>query len=313
MGALAARWCKLGGLHEFRHFTARAPSPLRSVAFQLIAHLLAAVLYALLGQHYWRAYRSRPLGRNTLAPAEPAPRWLAAVLPLGLLSQGAGLYVGLYGTPGSGGPMQFSFALSLSLMLWMAVLMYWLESFRTRLGGQPLLLFIAALCALAPVLFPEAHPLQRAGSAGFELHFLAAMAAYSLFTLAALHAIFMGVAERQLHRKDLSPALASLPPLMTMESMLFRMIGAGFVLLTAALVTGVLFSETVFGRPLTFDHKTVFAIASWIIFAGLLLGRWARGWRGKVALRWTLAGFALLLLAYVGSRFVAEVILHRAV
>ncbi|MCE1244654.1 cytochrome c biogenesis protein CcsA [Oryzomicrobium sp.] len=281
------------------------------MAFQLSAHTLAAVVYALLGAHYWRAYRSRPLGASPLAAPAAAPHWTSWLLPLGLAAQGIGLYAGLYGIPRNGGPMSFSFALALSLMLWLALAVYWLESFRTRLGGQPLLLFIAALGALAPVLFPQAHPLQRAGSTGFELHFLAAMAAYSLFTLAAIHAVFMSLAERQLHRKDLSPALATLPPLMTMENMLFRMIGAGFLLLTAALVTGVLFSESVFGRPLTFDHKTVFAIASWVIFAGLLVGRRVRGWRGKVALRWTLAGFLLLLLAYVGSRFVAEVILHR--
>lgn len=313
MEALAARWCKLGGLHELRHFTARAPYPLRSVPIHLIAHSFAAILYAFLGLSYWRVHHDRPLGRNALLPATPAPRWPSVVLPLGLLSQGAGLYIGLYGAPGGGAPMQFSFALALSLMLWLAVLMYWLESFRARLGGQPLLLGIAALCALAPVLFPESHPLQRAGTPAFEVHFLAAMAAYSLFALAALHAIFMSVAERQLHRKDLSPALASLPPLMTMESMLFRMIGAGFILLTAALITGALFAESAFGHPLSFDHKTVFALASWIIFAALLVGRRIRGWRGKVALRWTLSGFALLLLAYVGSRFVLEVILHRAI
>jgi ABC-type uncharacterized transport system permease subunit len=83
-------------------------------------------------------------------------------------------------------------------------------------------------------------------------------------------------------------------------------------LLTLTLASGVLFSESLFGKALTFNHKTVFAFLSWIIFAYLLAGRHLRGWRGRKALRWTLAGFVALLLAYVGSRFVLEVILGRA-
>jgi ABC-type uncharacterized transport system permease subunit len=73
----------------------------------------------------------------------------------------------------------------------------------------------------------------------------------------------------------------------------------------------VLFSETLFGRAFRFDHKTLFAVLSWLTFAVLLGGRTLRGWRGRTALRWTLFGFALLMLAYVGSRFVLEVILGR--
>ena len=98
---------------------------------------------------------------------------------------------------------------------------------------------------------------------------------------------------------------------MAMEALLFRMLLIAFVLLTLALGSGVLFSEALFGKALTLDHKTLFAFASWSIFAILLVGRHAWGWRGRKALHWTLAGFTVLLLAYVGSRFVAEVILGR--
>ena len=88
-------------------------------------------------------------------------------------------------------------------------------------------------------------------------------------------------------------------------------VALGFVLLTLTLATGIVYSESIFGQAIPFTHKTVFAIASWLIFAALLTGRYLRGWRGRAALRWTLAGFVSLLLAYVGSRFVMEVILHR--
>ncbi|HRE16293.1 MAG TPA: cytochrome c biogenesis protein CcsA, partial [Rhodocyclaceae bacterium] len=162
-----------------------------------------------------------------------------------------------------------------------------------------------------PILFPQTHLIANAQAPAFKLHFIAAMLAYSLFTLAALHAVFMGFTETKLHQKALTKSLTSLPPLLTMESLLFRMLGTGFVLLTLALGSGVFFSEAVFGKPLALNHKTLFAFASWGIFATLLVGRHFRGWRGKKALHWTLAGFLVLMLAYMGSRFVAEVLLGR--
>jgi ABC-type uncharacterized transport system permease subunit len=132
-----------------------------------------------------------------------------------------------------------------------------------------------------------------------------------------MHGLLMASMDRHLHggvREStgrFARILREVPPLLAMESMLFRLIGAGFVLLTATLVSGVFFTELLFGRALRFDHKTVFTIASWLVFAGLLAGRFVFGWRGRTALRWTLAGFVMLLLAYIGSRFVLEVILQR--
>jgi ABC-type uncharacterized transport system permease subunit len=137
------------------------------------------------------------------------------------------------------------------------------------------------------------------------------MLAYSLFTLSALHAVFMGFVERKLHHRELNKHLASLPPILTMEALLFRLIIIAFSLLTIALGSGVMFSEDIFGKAIVLDHKTLFAFASWSIFAALLIGRHVYGWRGRIALRWTLSGFLVLLLAYVGSRFVSEVLLGR--
>ncbi|MCL2887501.1 MAG: cytochrome c biogenesis protein CcsA, partial [Betaproteobacteria bacterium] len=220
-----------------------------------------------------------------------------------------GLYTGLFAEAG----MRFSFSFALSLMMWLAILIYWLESFLTPMEGlQPMVLPLAAGCAILPALFPYVRLVAHADATGFMLHFLTAMLAYSLLTLSALHAIFMGLIEKALHRRSLSRSLLSLPPLMTMEATLFRMLTVGFILLTLTVGSGLLFSRELFGKPLTFNHMTLFGFASWGIFATLLVGRHAWGWRGKRALRWTLAGFSLLILAYVGSRFVIEVILHRA-
>ena len=92
---------------------------------------------------------------------------------------------------------------------------------------------------------------------------------------------------------------------------MFRLVGLGFALLTATLVSGFLFSEEVFGRPLTFTHKNVFSVAGWLTFGVLLFGRWRYGWRGRRALRWILTGTLLLVLGYLGSKFVSEVLLRR--
>ncbi|HWU83389.1 MAG TPA: cytochrome c biogenesis protein CcsA, partial [Methylophilaceae bacterium] len=155
------------------------------------------------------------------------------------------------------------------------------------------------------------HLLPYADQPMFLAHLFIAMLAYSLFTFAAMHALLMAVAERSLHQKPTLLKLPDFPPLMTMETLLFRVISVGFLLLTLTLLSGMLFSEALFHQPLKFNHKNLFTILSWLIFGGLLLGRVAYGWRGRTAIRWTLIGFVLLLLAYAGSKFVLEILLHR--
>lgn len=275
------------------------------IVIQLLPHILAAAIYAGLGFHFWN---TRWRERDTQTVARPMQTWERAAIAAALLIHGAGLYSALFAEAG----MRFSFSFALSLMMWLAVLIYWLESFMARMEGmQPMVLPLAAGCAALPVAFPNVHLVAHAGAIGFKLHFLTAMLAYSLLTLSALHAIFMGFTENALHKRSMKRSLASLPPLLAMESLLFKMLLLGFILLTLTVGSGVFFSEALFGKPMSIDHKTLFAFASWGIFATLLIGRHAWGWRGKRALRWTLAGFALLILAYIGSRFVAEVILGR--
>jgi ABC-type uncharacterized transport system permease subunit len=275
------------------------------IVIQLLPHILAALLYGALGFHFWN---TRWRESENQCVACPMQTWERSAIAAALLIHASGLYVALFSEAG----MRFSFSFALSLMMWLAVLIYWLESFMSRMEGmQPMVLPLAAACTALPVFFPQVHLVAHANATGFKLHFLAAMLAYSLLTLSALHAIFMGFTERALHQRSLKFSLNSLPPLLTMESLLFRMLLVGFILLTLTVGSGVFFSEALFGKALTLDHKTLFAFASWGIFATLLVGRHAWGWRGKRALRWTLAGFAVLILAYVGSRFVGEVILGR--
>jgi ABC-type uncharacterized transport system permease subunit len=176
---------------------------------------------------------------------------------------------------------------------------------------QALVMPVAAAACLAPLIVPNARALPNTELLAFKAHLIISMLAYSFFTIASLHALLMALLEKRLHGGRIGAARSALPPLLTMESILFRLIGAGFVLLTLSLASGILFSEELFGRPLSFNHKTVFGVLSWLIFGALLAGRALYGWRGRTAMRWTFAGFLTLVLAYLGSRFVVEVVLQR--
>jgi ABC-type uncharacterized transport system permease subunit len=217
------------------------------------------------------------------------------------------------------GTLHIGFATMLSATLWLSVAFYWLENRNFELDGLRILVLpCAAVAVVLPVFFPG-NVMSLAGKPSlFPWHVAIAILAYSTLTIAAFHAILMGLQESRLHARPevaqngwLALAVDRLPALLTMEKLLFRLIGFGFVLLTLTVLSGIVFSEQLFGAAFKWDHKTLFTLLSWGLFGALLAGRRRRGWRGKTALRFTLSGFAALLLAYVGSRFVLEVVLHR--
>lgn len=280
----------------------------------IVLHLAASALYGGLALHFWRT-RWRP---SPLTPRGVGMTGLErGVLLVPILLHAWLLHRDLVAPE----QLRFGFGQALSVMLWLGVVIYWVESLFFSLEGmQPLILPLAALAVPLPGMFPGI-AVMHAASFEFRLHLMLGMAAYSVFTIAMLHALLMALAERSLHTTrgsgdgplggPLGGPLAGLPPLLTLERLLFRLIALAFVLLTLTLATGLIFNESLFGRALRFDHKTLFALFSWLTFAILLIGRYARGWRGRTALRFTLLGFVMLLLAYVGSRFVLEVILRR--
>jgi ABC-type uncharacterized transport system permease subunit len=142
-----------------------------------------------------------------------------------------------------------------------------------------------------------------------QLHAWLALLAYATLAVAALLAMMLWLQERALSRREIHGWLRALPPLVELETLLFRTIAVGFVLLTGTLLTGVLFVEDLLAQHLL--HKTVLSVLSWLVFGVLLLGRWRRGWRGRAAVHWTLAAMALLVLAFFGSKFVLELVLQR--
>ena len=255
----------------------------------------------------WRA--SRPAAAGVPGTARAQIRIDSFVVPVALVLHAMLLYRRVVLADG----LDLGVANAISLLVWLTVLIYWLASlaFNGLASILGLIAPVALLAVLLQAVIPTQHIVTYGGDPLFALHFVIAMLAYSLFIVATVHALVMLAEEKWLHRGVLPPFLKSLPPLLEMEALLFRILLAAFVLLTFTLVSGVFFSEQLFGKRLTFSHKTVFAIISWLIFGGLLAGHHFRGWRGRTAVRWTLAGFTALLLAYIGSKVVLEIILKR--
>lgn len=261
----------------------------------MIPFLVVAFIYIGVAADFWRCAKSNNAQSLKLH---------SAMIALGLLIHGWLLYQVIFA-----GGFNLGFYNALSAIAWLTVLVYWLANLKHELHSlQAFVLPPAALFAVLPAFEVNNHFLPEAAQPLFMAHIGIALLAYSLFTFASLHALLMMFAERSLHNKATLIKLPNFPPLMVMESLLFRVIKIGFVLLTFTLASGMLFSEQIFGKPMQFNHKTVFSIASWIIYGWLLYGRYKHGWRGTKAINLTLIGFVLLVLAYVVSKFILQVV-----
>jgi ABC-type uncharacterized transport system permease subunit len=278
----------------------------------ILVYISAFLFYALVGWHFWRTrWNNQPLPPSADRNTSSIIKWERFVMLAPLTLHGFILYESIFIDTG----LSFGVGNAISSIVWLTVLIYWFSGFFSRLKELQNLIapiaIVAAIAVLLPLILPSLHPLSNTELPAFKAHLLVALLAYSLFTIAALHAILMAILEYRLHHPVMSPLLINLPPLLVMEKMLFRIIWAGFILLTMTLLSGIIFSQEVFGQSVTFSHKTLFSFISWGVFAALLIGRQFYGWRGRTAIRWTLTGFIILLLAYIGSKFVLEIILDR--
>ena len=266
----------------------------------LVLALMAVLAYAV------AAWPTRSPSRLP-APALVAG-WLLHAVLLGLDIGGWGR-----GEPGA----RLGFGPVLSLTVWLVLAVHEIES---RFMPLPGVRRVLAINGAAVVLVAWAFPgeVRAAVSVWAPVHWLLGVASYALFGAAVLHAWMLDSAERQLRLRKAGAsgafglAPAGMPagpmgmPLLRLERLTFRFVEAGFVVLTGALLLGVATAA-----QWRWDHKTVFSLLGWTVFAALLLGRQWRGWRGRRATRWLYAGAVLLLLAYVGSRFVFEVLVPR--
>lgn len=221
----------------------------------------------------------------------------------------------LLGFPPEAGP-RFGFAPALSITAWLVLTVYAVEShLYPKLQAVWAFAGLGAVAVLMALVFPG-QALHSAASPWLPLHWALGLASYGLFAAAVVHAWLMMRAESNMRLPpSANSKLSSGLPLLTLERLTFRFVMAGFVLLTATLLAGWLFSESLYGLGKTWkwDHKTIFSVLAWFSFAVLLVGRAQFGWRGRTAVRVLYIGSGLLLLAYAGSRFVLEVILGRSV
>ncbi|WP_035052908.1 cytochrome C assembly family protein [Andreprevotia chitinilytica] len=260
---------------------------------------IALVLYLALG---WQFCRSR-LTRHAVA----RPTLEHSLLIVALALHGLALWPDFVTLP-----LRFGAAEALSLTAWLAMLIYLVGHLAYRLEGiQPALIGMVALLLAASLLLPPGHALDYPQNIVSRLHFFSAMLAYAVLTIAAGVALLIRLADRRLHRAAASLLIQTLPPLLALEKLLFACVYAGFALLTIALATGALFTEYIYGPHRGLSHKAVFSVLAWLVYGGLIFGRFRSGWRGQRAANWALGGFALMLLGYIGTRLVLDVILHR--
>lgn len=276
---------------------------------EYLLHFSTAALWLALVVIVWRA--ANPAASASAAiTLQRGPGLLPSLLlPLALVLHGILLYKSMATAEG----LDLGLANAVSLIVWLTLLIYWFAGL--AYPGMANVQGLLAPAALAAILYQALsgthHVVGYFSEPLFALHFAVAMLAYALYIVATVHALFMLAEEKFLRRGSLPPLLRQLPPLMEMEALLFRILFAAFVLLTLTLISGVFFSEELFHKPFAVNHKTVFGVLSWLIFGGLLVGHHFRGWRGRVAVNWTLAGFTMLMLSYLGSKFVFEIILKR--
>ncbi len=255
---------------------------------------VAAVLY-LLASVPWPAMR----------------RFSAAALVGGFVLHGLLLVIDIGGLGQEVPGARLGFGPVLSVTVWLVIAVYTVESRLVPLPAVRQWLGLAGVVAVGlAALFPgETRPIA---SALAPLHFALGVGSYGLFGAAVLHGVMLDAAERRLRaggpgRMQAKHAFGM--PLLQLERLTFRFVEAGFCVLTATLVLG--FVNTVQWR--WSDHKAVFSLLAWCVFAALIIGRRTRGWRGRRATRWLYGGAVLLLLGYAGSRFVLEVLLERTV
>lgn len=259
----------------------------------------AALLYlgagAILIKHLW----GRPLGRL---------QWVFAAAITAVVLHGAVLYTTVFATAPV---INIGFTNAASLSAWIVTVIFIITALikpAYELGA--VILPVSGLAVAAAWAWPPASP-DTVQSTGLAVHLLISLLAYGFLALAVVQSLVMALQDHRLRIHSEASVLSKLPPLETMEQLLFQLVGIGFVLLSLGLASGLWFSAAQLGAAFVLNHHTVLSVAAWLIFGSLLVGHLRFGWRGRTATRWTIGGFILLALAYFGWKFVLEILLNR--
>lgn len=264
--------------------------------------LIVAALYLGAGGLYFKCL----VEHNPDAEGAPSRIWTIALAAVILHA------VILYNSLTGGSSVALGITNAASLVTWVIAGLFLLSTLTQPIQNLGALVMpVAMFAVLAQWLWPVASPPDAVMQTTplFGAHLVIALLGYAFLALAALQALLLIVQDRRLQQHHPGRLLHGLPPIQTMDRLLFQLIVFGFVFLSLTIISGIFFTEQIFGSPLVFNHHTVLAIIGWGVFATLLAGRWGFGWRGRVAAVWTLAGFAVLLLGYFGTKFVVEVLL----
>jgi ABC-type uncharacterized transport system permease subunit len=232
-------------------------------------------------------------------------RWLLSGVAGALLAHG----LGIYGLTVTEHGVRVGFFPVSTLIFWVINIIVLVSSLRQPLHNLFILLLPLTVIGICASLLGRDSGTQVDLGLKVASHALLSILAYSLLTIATLQALLLAWQNHQLRHKHPSGSVRLLPPLQTMEALLFEVLWAGVILLSLSILSGFVFLDDMFAQHLV--HKTAFSLAAWLIYVVLLWGRHRLGWRGYKAIRWTLVGFALLMLAYFGSKLVLELILGR--
>ena len=271
----------------------------------ILLHLATTLTYASLSLIIWQQLRSFSAGSPKWLKIKPWINFLT-LLPIGLHI--ALTYHYSLGFDG----LQLGLGNFTSLIVATSCLIYASHSLWVGENSLPALsLPFGAVASLLPLLDGASIQIPHSELPIFKIHLMLSVVAYGLLSVSLIHTLMMSYLEKSLHQHKFSPLIENLPPLLKLEALLFTIVLLGFLTLSAALVSGIFISLEIQSTILPINHKTIFSIASWLLFASLLIGRHLLGWRGKVARKILVIGFLLLIVAYFGSRFVSEIILHN--
>ena len=223
------------------------------------------------------------------------------------------LHIGVLAS--ASGSLGFNLASMVLVVSAIVVVIFLFGCARMQIHSLGCLLFpLTALCLTLSVFWDgsashlSARPIFPISA--FSMHVLVAVLAYSFLTIATVQSLLYGYQEWRVRGHTKVAELGGLPPLQTMEQLLFRLVWIGFSLLTATLLSGAFFSQQIFDQPFVFQHHMVLAALGWLVFAALLFKRANSGIRGKTATMVTVTGFILIQLGYFGTKFVNEILLQ---
>ena len=207
--------------------------------------------------------------------------------------------------------VDLSFANSTLLLSWIIVLIYLLLNSKSKYRGLEIFTLIPALIIVLvfPLIQSDQQSIQYY-SLPASVHIIIAMLGYGLLAFGSIFSLFLLLFEKSLHAETKSSSMiSSSEPLLDVESKLFQIYWVGFIFLTFTLFSSLFFSSFFFGQSLDWNHKTIFTILAWLSYAVVLFGRFQFGWRGKKSIIISLFAFAFLILAYLGTKFVVEIVL----